>query len=70
MYKADIINRMTTIIMVLTGATLNIDESISNPLGLIFGPLLISYFILLVKIYRNEFNAAEITPVHSEKTET
>jgi len=39
-------------------------------LGLIFGPLLISYFILLIKIYRNEFNAAEITPLHTEKTET
>lgn len=38
-------------------------------LGLIFGPLLISYFILLVKIYRNEFNATPITPLHSEKTE-
>jgi predicted PurR-regulated permease PerM len=38
-------------------------------IGLIFGPLLISYFILLVKIYRNEFNAAEITPLHREKTE-
>jgi predicted PurR-regulated permease PerM len=38
-------------------------------LGLIFGPLLISYFILLVKIYRNEFNATPITPLHSEKAE-
>ncbi len=38
-------------------------------LGLIFGPLLISYFILLVKIYRNEFNATPITPLHTEKTE-
>jgi predicted PurR-regulated permease PerM len=37
-------------------------------LGLIFGPLLISYFILLVKIYRNEFNATPITPLHNEKT--
>lgn len=35
-------------------------------LGLVFGPLLISYFILLVKIYRNEFNAEPITPLHSE----
>ncbi|MCO5285006.1 MAG: AI-2E family transporter [Chitinophagaceae bacterium] len=26
-------------------------------IGLVFGPLLISYFILLVKIYRNEFSA-------------
>ena len=33
-------------------------------LGLVFGPLLISYFILLVKIYRNEFNAEPITPLH------
>lgn len=39
-------------------------------LGLIFGPLLISYFILLVKIYRNEFNAEGITPLHKEKDET
>lgn len=38
-------------------------------LGLIFGPLLISYFILLVKIYRNEFNATYITPIHTEKSE-
>ncbi len=29
-------------------------------LGLIFGPLLISYFVLLVKIYRNEFAAVPI----------
>jgi predicted PurR-regulated permease PerM len=36
-------------------------------LGLIFGPLLISYFILLVKIYRNEFNAAGITPLHKDE---
>ena len=38
-------------------------------LGLVFGPLLISYFIVLVKIYRNEFNAQPITPLHIEKTE-
>ncbi len=38
-------------------------------LGLIFGPLLISYFILLVKIYRNEFNATPITPLHTQKVE-
>ena len=38
-------------------------------LGLIFGPLLISYFILLIKIYRNEFNATPITPLHAEKIE-
>ncbi|MEO8413586.1 MAG: AI-2E family transporter [Ginsengibacter sp.] len=36
-------------------------------LGLVFGPLLISYFIVLVRIYRNEFNAEPITPLHEEK---
>lgn len=36
-------------------------------LGLIFGPLLISYFILLIKIYRNEFNSVPISPLHEEE---
>jgi predicted PurR-regulated permease PerM len=35
--------------------------------GLVFGPLLISYFILLVKIYRNEFNAVPMTPMHPDE---
>lgn len=35
--------------------------------GLIFGPLLISYFIVLVKIYRNEFNSVPMTPLHEEE---
>ncbi len=38
-------------------------------LGLVFGPLLISYFIILIKIYRNEFNAEPISPLHHEKEE-
>ncbi len=38
-------------------------------LGLVFGPLLISYLILLVKIYRNEFNAVPITPMNDEEPE-
>jgi len=38
-------------------------------LGLVFGPLLVSYFILLTKIYRNEFYAEPITPMHDEKME-
>ncbi|MEO8719942.1 MAG: AI-2E family transporter [Ginsengibacter sp.] len=36
-------------------------------LGLIFGPLVISYFIVLVKIYRNEFNSVPIEPLHEEQ---
>lgn len=39
-------------------------------LGLVFGPLLISYFILLVKIYRNEFNSVPVTSKHFEEEET
>ncbi|MEO5646769.1 MAG: AI-2E family transporter [Chitinophagaceae bacterium] len=34
-------------------------------LGLIFGPLLISYFIVLVKIYMNEFKSVPISPMHN-----
>jgi predicted PurR-regulated permease PerM len=36
-------------------------------LGLIFGPLLISYFIVLIKIYRNEFNSVPIASPEEEK---
>jgi len=36
-------------------------------LGLVFGPLLISYFILLIKIYRNEFNSVPINSVVVEE---
>ena len=35
-------------------------------LGLVFGPLLISYFILLIRIYRNEFHHKAIEPLHHE----
>lgn len=36
-------------------------------LGLVFGPLLISYFIVLIKIYRNEFNSIPISSLHEEE---
>lgn len=35
-------------------------------LGLVFGPLLITYFIVLIRIYRNEFNDETITPLHPD----
>jgi predicted PurR-regulated permease PerM len=38
-------------------------------LGLVFGPLLISYFIVLIRIYRNEFNEKPISPLHHEVVE-
>lgn len=41
--------------------------SIFGFLGLIFGPLLISYFIVLIKIYRNEFNSVPISLLHEEE---
>lgn len=41
--------------------------SIFGFLGLIFGPLLISYFIVLIKIYRNEFNSVPMTPLHENE---
>lgn len=34
-------------------------------LGLIFGPVLISYFVVLVKIYRNEFNSKPIGAIET-----
>ncbi|MEO9144473.1 MAG: AI-2E family transporter [Ginsengibacter sp.] len=40
-------------------------------LGLIFGPLLISYFIVLIKIYRSEFNSTQKnTPYEAEENKT
>jgi predicted PurR-regulated permease PerM len=41
--------------------------SIFGFLGLIFGPLLISYFIVLIKIYRNEFNSIPINSIPGDK---
>lgn len=38
-------------------------------LGLVFGPLLISYFTILIRIYRNEFHSEPMTPLHIEKEE-
>src|SRR5665647_66017 len=38
-------------------------------IGLVFGPLLVSYFIVLIRIYRNEFNDMPISPLHYEKEE-
>ena len=37
-------------------------------MGLIFGPLLLSYFIVLIKIYFNEFAVSEVGEVHHNET--
>ncbi|MEP7230538.1 MAG: AI-2E family transporter [Ginsengibacter sp.] len=55
------VHPLITIIGVIIGL------SMFGFLGLVFGPLLISYFIVLIRIYRNEFNAQPITPLHTEK---
>jgi len=38
--------------------------------GFIFGPLLISYFLLLLKIYRNEFGTFQVTAKSRQDPET
>ncbi|HSN61031.1 MAG TPA: AI-2E family transporter [Ferruginibacter sp.] len=58
------VHPMITVIGVIVGLNL------FGFMGLIFGPLLVSYFIILVKIYMNEFaidNNAEV--VHQAETE-
>jgi len=47
------VHPMTTVIGVIIGLNL------FGFIGLIFGPLLVSYFIVLVKIYMNEFTSME-----------
>ena len=38
-------------------------------LGLVFGPLLITYFIVLIRIYRNEFNDKPVSSLNHETVE-
>ncbi|MEO6490734.1 MAG: AI-2E family transporter, partial [Ferruginibacter sp.] len=47
------VHPMITVIGVIVGLGL------FGFIGLIFGPLLVSYFIILVKIYMNEFTSAK-----------
>ncbi len=47
------VHPMITVLGVIVGL------SLFGFMGLIFGPLLVSYFIILVKIYMNEFSAEE-----------
>ena len=54
------VHPLITIIGVIVGL------SMFGFLGLIFGPLLVSYFIVLVTIYRNEFYSEPIPPLHEE----
>lgn len=52
------VHPLTTIIGVIVGL------SMFGFLGLVFGPLLVSYFVVLIKIYRNEFaSSPAVVPV-------
>lgn len=53
MKKMGDIHPMITVLGVIVGL------SLFGFVGLIFGPLLVSYFIILVKIYNNEFSESE-----------
>ena len=57
------VHPLITIIGVITGL------SMFGFFGLVFGPLLISYLILLVRIYRNEFTDQPIMPLHGGNKE-
>ncbi len=65
--RITVLRRIGDVHPVITILGVIVGLSMFGFLGLIFGPLLISYFILLVRIYRNEFNAEPITPLHTEK---
>ena len=49
------VNPIITVLDVIVGLKL------FGFMGLIFGPLLISYFLILIKIYINEFTAYNTT---------
>ncbi len=58
------VHPMITVLGVIVGLNL------FGFMGLIFGPLLLSYFIILIKIYFNEFAVSEVGEVHNnENTE-
>lgn len=50
------VHPLVTILGVIVGL------SMFGFLGLIFGPLLITYFIIMIKIYRNEFGRESVAP--------
>jgi len=65
--RITVLRRIGDVHPVITILGVIIGLSMFGFLGLVFGPLLISYFIVLVRIYRNEFNSEPITPLHTEK---
>ncbi|MEX0636119.1 MAG: AI-2E family transporter, partial [Ferruginibacter sp.] len=53
------VHPMITVLGVIVGLNL------FGFMGLIFGPLLVSYFIILLKIYFNEFSESEVQVEHN-----
>jgi predicted PurR-regulated permease PerM len=63
----DYVARIGDVHPVITMIGVVVGLSMFGLLGLVFGPLLISYLILLIRIYRNEFNDQPIWPLHKGK---
>ena len=59
--RLGLLKRMGNVNPVLTVIGVIVGLNLFGFIGLIFGPLLVSYFVILVKIYMNEF-----TPIEQE----
>lgn len=57
--RMSLMKKMGDVHPVITVVGVIVGLNLFGFLGLIFGPLLVSYFIILVKIYYNEFNSDE-----------
>jgi predicted PurR-regulated permease PerM len=64
MKKLGDIHPMITVLGVIVGL------SLFGFVGLIFWPLLVSYFVILVKIYFNEYSEVETEPLESSQKDT
>lgn len=67
--RVTILRKIGNVHPVITIFGIIIGLSMFGFLGLVFGPLIISYFIVLIRIYRNEFYDTPITPLHQNTEE-
>ncbi len=67
--RITVLRRIGNVHPIITIFGVIIGLSMFGFLGLVFGPLLISYFIVLIRIYRNEFNDKKIAPLHEVDTQ-
>lgn len=64
--RITILKKIGNVHPVITILGIIVGLSMFGFVGLVFGPLLISYFIVLIKIYRNEFYDTPISPLHQD----